>query len=171
MVAQTACPVNRFIAANKTHKYFNYSIFFTHWFTEPHAYSNFKFHFLDYGFFFYFVLSIESSAIFLYANQLTKFSSLIPFFLGEEPPIVVKVAQIFFYSIVRYFGITTYVIHCHETIFTTDFYLSLLKLFGLNFFATSAYYTDWAHKLYYWSSLLCSVTLLKPNKICLTMVL
>ena len=87
-----------------------------------------------------FPLAQGFNAIFVCVDRLTKFTKLIPCFMGENSLTAEHVALLFFHNVVRHFGIPTSVIHDRDPRFTSDFWQSLWKLLGSRAIATSAHH-------------------------------
>ena len=82
----------------------------------------------------------QCNAIFTCVDRLTKFTRLTPCSLGEGEMTAQAVAAMFFYSVVRYFGIPDTVVHDRDPRFTADFWHELWKLLGSRAVFSSAYH-------------------------------
>ena len=85
-------------------------------------------------------LSHNCNAILVCVNRLTKFTKLIPCFMGDESLTAEQVAHLFFHHVVRHFGIPSTVIHDRDPRFTSEFWKSLWKLLGSRAIASSAHH-------------------------------
>ena len=87
-----------------------------------------------------FPLSQGYNAIFMCVDSLTKYTKLIPCFMGEDLLTTEKDSLLFFRNVVQYFGIPTSVSSVRDPRFTSEFWKSLWKLLGSCPIAISAHH-------------------------------
>ena len=61
-------------------------------------------------------------AIFNFADRLTKYCRLVPYFVGEGALSASSIAKLFFDNVVRFFGVNTEVISDRDSSFTATFW-------------------------------------------------
>ena len=80
------------------------------------------------------------NALFVCVDKFSKFTRLVPCFMGEGELAAPAVASLFFDAVVRLFGVPDAIVSDRDPRFTSDFWAALWELLGTKLHRSSAFH-------------------------------